>query len=296
MLAQIEVEARRLVRFDLLPRARTHRDHRQPRRARQRLLRRGADDIELPLVHLEFARAQAAHRVDDHIGGVISDRARHGAEIDLHAGGCLVVRQQDAGDLLVAVGPQPRRQRFGVDSGAPRRLERLDGATPRLCDHGDPLAEDAGRARKQRVTRAEHVRHRRFEAARSRRPHQQHIACRRKDRLHTIRDTVQQAGILGAAMIDQRLRHRGQYGFGDDDRSRNEQQTLRHRLKTSSGRAACSGPYGSCKLCSYMYLPQYRPPSSCQALSYVAVEIDRDRVAAADQDADAFAGRWLVAA
>src|SRR6266853_3654245 len=69
VLAQIEVEARRRVRFDLLPRARTHRDHRQSRRARQRLLRRGADDIEFPLVHLLFARCYGDHRVDDDVGG-----------------------------------------------------------------------------------------------------------------------------------------------------------------------------------------------------------------------------------
>src|SRR5258706_555646 len=79
VLAQIEVEARRLVGFDLLPCARTHRDHRQSRWARQRLLRRSADDIELPLVHLEFARAQAAHRVDHDIGGGVSHRGLHHA-------------------------------------------------------------------------------------------------------------------------------------------------------------------------------------------------------------------------
>src|SRR5712675_1611046 len=37
-------------------------------------------------------------------------------------------------------------------------------------------------------------------------------------------------------------------------------------------------------------------PLHAKPLSYVAVEIDRDRVAAAHQDADAFAGPRLVAA
>src|SRR5262245_62833167 len=60
VLLQIEVEARRLVRLHLLPCARAHRDHRESGRTRQRFLRRGAHDIELPLVHLELARAQPA--------------------------------------------------------------------------------------------------------------------------------------------------------------------------------------------------------------------------------------------
>src|SRR5262245_46131805 len=115
VLLQVEVEAGRLVRLHLLPCARAHRDHRESGRTRERLLRRGAHDIELPLVHLEFARAQAAHGVHDGVGWMIPDRARHRAQIDLHAGGRLVVGQQDACDLLVAVGAEPRGPGLGGD-------------------------------------------------------------------------------------------------------------------------------------------------------------------------------------
>src|SRR5262249_60979138 len=66
---------------------------------------------------------------------------------------------------LFAVGAQPRGQSFRVDPGAPWRLERLDGRAPHLRDRGDALAENAGRAREDSVARAEHVRHRRLEAA-----------------------------------------------------------------------------------------------------------------------------------
>ena len=105
---------------------------------------------------------------DDDVRGMIPDRTRHGAQIDLHGGGGLVVGQQDAGDLVFAVGAQPRGQRFRVDPGAPWCLEHLDGAAPLLRDRGDPLAKNAGRAREEGVTRAEHVGHRRLEAARPR--------------------------------------------------------------------------------------------------------------------------------
>ncbi len=57
---------------------------------------------------LEFARAQSAHRVDDDVRGMIPDRARHRAQIDLHASGRLVVCQQNAGDLVFSVSAQPR--------------------------------------------------------------------------------------------------------------------------------------------------------------------------------------------
>src|SRR6266446_4486996 len=48
--------------------------------------------------------------------------------------------------------------------------------------------------------------------------------------------------------------------------------------------------------CSNMSCSNTARPLHANALSYVAVEIDRDRVAAAHQDADAFAGPRLVAA
>jgi hypothetical protein len=46
--------------------------------------------------------------------------------------------------------------------------------------------------------------------------------------LHAFRDAVEQARVLGAAMIDERLRHRGQHWFGNGHGSRDEQQALLH--------------------------------------------------------------------
>ena len=59
---------------------------------------------------------------------------------------------------------------------------------------------------------------------------------------------------------------------------------------------SCSNMSCSNMSCSNMSCSNTARPLHANALSYVAVEIDRDRVAAAHQDADAFAGPRLVAA
>ena len=117
----------------------------------------------------------------------------------------------------------------------PTRLEHLDLDAQRARDLRQAVAEDADRAREQVVARAEHVRHRGLEAARSRnRPEQYLASAVPKSGFICVDDAVEDRFELGTPMIDHRLRGRVEHRLGDGHGARDEQQTLRHG---PSGRA-----------------------------------------------------------
>src|SRR5262249_19734910 len=67
-----------------------------------------------------------------------------------------------------------------------------------------------------------------------------YVARRCEDRLHAFRDGVEQARVFGAAMIDERLGHRGQHWLGNGHGSRDEQQAPSHRKGFPAGRGVVS--------------------------------------------------------
>ena len=199
----------------------------EPGRRHQRLLRAGDDDVETPGIGLARNRAEARDRVDDHQCARLAGGGRDGLHVGDDPGRRLGVDDPDG--LRLALAQTPANV-VRIGRLAPRVAHVVDRRAVPGGHRGPPLAEVPRRDHEVRLAGRDEVRDRRLERARARCRKEQDIPLCPADVAQPREAALVDRLEVRAAVVDDRLAHRGEHLRRHGGRARREEISLLRHL------------------------------------------------------------------
>ena len=198
---QVEVEAGHLGVLVGFPAAGADADERQAGRDHEALLGAGGHQVAVPAVHREGDAAQAAHGVDQQqLVELALDHAGDGFQVVGHAGGSLVVGDEDGLDFRVL--PELGADGLGVDGVAPLEVHAGHVGAVALGDLHETVAEGAGGGGDDLVAGGQGVDHRGFQGAGAAGGEDVEVVGGHEDLLQTGGGGLDQLLELGTPVVD----------------------------------------------------------------------------------------------